>query len=101
MTQEQKDQYNELEATAASLREEVEQARNQVDSLSREKEEFSKEIAGSQVLFLFYICMSVVTKASTLASYYETLTIPVRWRKIKLNDLLKMFTDKNASTRAA
>lgn len=49
MTQEQKDQYNELEATAAVLREEVEQARNQVDHLNREKEEFQREISGSQV----------------------------------------------------
>ncbi|XP_063823995.1 intraflagellar transport protein 74 homolog [Ostrinia nubilalis] len=49
MTQEQKDQYNELEATAAALREEVEQARAQLDHLSREKEEFSKEISGSQI----------------------------------------------------
>ena len=49
MTQEQKDEYNELEATAATLREEVEQARTQIDHLNREKEEFSKEISGSQV----------------------------------------------------
>lgn len=51
MTQEQKDEYNELEATAAALREEVEQARTQIDHLNREKEEFSKEISGSQVIF--------------------------------------------------
>lgn len=50
MTQEQKEQYNELEATAAALREEVEQARAQLDHLNREKEEFSKEISGSQVI---------------------------------------------------
>lgn len=50
MTPEQKDQYNELEATAGALREEVEQARSQIDHLNREKEEFSKEISGSQVL---------------------------------------------------
>ncbi|KAJ8735798.1 hypothetical protein PYW07_007418 [Mythimna separata] len=49
MTQEQKDEYNELEATAAALREEVEQARTQIDHLNREKEEFSKEISGSQI----------------------------------------------------
>ncbi|KAL0850877.1 hypothetical protein ABMA28_006786 [Loxostege sticticalis] len=49
MTQEQKEQYNELEATAAALREEVEQARAQLDHLNREKEEFSKEISGSQI----------------------------------------------------
>ncbi|CAB3241070.1 unnamed protein product [Arctia plantaginis] len=49
MTQEQKDQYNELEATAAALREEVEQARTQIDHLNREKEEFNKEISGSQI----------------------------------------------------
>lgn len=52
MTEEQKDQYNELEATAAALREEVEQARTQIDILNREKEEFSKEISGSQVRFV-------------------------------------------------
>ncbi|KAL4716826.1 hypothetical protein ACJJTC_012637 [Scirpophaga incertulas] len=49
MTQEQKDQFNELEFTAAALREEVEQARTQLDHLNREKEEFSKEISGSQI----------------------------------------------------
>ncbi|XP_060807667.1 intraflagellar transport protein 74 homolog [Amyelois transitella] len=49
MTPEQKDQFNELKATAAALREDVEQARNQVDHLNREKEEFSKEISGSQI----------------------------------------------------
>ncbi|XP_063899600.1 intraflagellar transport protein 74 homolog [Helicoverpa armigera] len=49
MTQEQKDEYNELEATAAALREEVEQARTQIDHLNREKDEFSKEISGSQI----------------------------------------------------
>lgn len=50
MTQEQKDQYNELEATAAALRSEAELARSQIDHLNREKEEFSKEISGSQVI---------------------------------------------------
>ncbi|XP_047545079.1 intraflagellar transport protein 74 homolog [Vanessa atalanta] len=49
MTTEQKSQYNELEATAAGLREEVEQARIQIDHLNREKEEFTKEITGSQI----------------------------------------------------
>ncbi|XP_049882411.1 intraflagellar transport protein 74 homolog isoform X2 [Pectinophora gossypiella] len=49
MTPEQKDQYNELERTAAALREEAEQARTQIDHLNREKEEFSKEISGSQI----------------------------------------------------
>lgn len=49
MTQEQKDQYSELEATAAALRADAEQARSQVDHLNREKDEFSKEISGSQV----------------------------------------------------
>ncbi|KAJ2948052.1 hypothetical protein O0L34_g9849 [Tuta absoluta] len=49
MTPEQKAQYNELEATAASLREEVEQARTQIDHLNREKAEFNKEISGSQL----------------------------------------------------
>uniref|UniRef100_A0A2H1W1P9 SFRICE_017257 n=1 Tax=Spodoptera frugiperda TaxID=7108 RepID=A0A2H1W1P9_SPOFR len=49
MTQEQKDEYNELEATAAALREEVEQARTHIDHLNREKDEFSKEISGSQI----------------------------------------------------
>lgn len=49
MTKEQKEQYNELEATAASLRAEAEQARSQIDHLNREKEEFTKEISGSQV----------------------------------------------------
>lgn len=49
MTPEQKTQYNELEITAATLREEVEQARIQIDHLNREKDEFTKEITGSQV----------------------------------------------------
>ncbi|KAI5645010.1 hypothetical protein NE865_02984 [Phthorimaea operculella] len=49
MTPEQKAQYNELEATAAALREEVEQARTQIDHLNREKAEFNKEISGSQL----------------------------------------------------
>ncbi|XP_053619883.1 intraflagellar transport protein 74 homolog [Plodia interpunctella] len=49
MTPEQKDQYNDLESTAASLRDEVEQARTQLDHLNREKEEFNKEISGSQI----------------------------------------------------
>ncbi|XP_050362720.1 intraflagellar transport protein 74 homolog [Nymphalis io] len=49
MTTEQKSQYNELEATAAGLREEVEQARIQIDHLNREKEEFTKEITSSQI----------------------------------------------------
>ncbi|KAJ0182326.1 hypothetical protein K1T71_001695 [Dendrolimus kikuchii] len=49
MTQEQKDQYNELESTAAALREEVEQTKIQIDQLNREKEEFTKDIAGSQI----------------------------------------------------
>ncbi|CAH2102192.1 unnamed protein product [Euphydryas editha] len=49
MTSEQKVQYNELETTAATLREEVEQARIQIDHLNREKEEFTKEITGSQI----------------------------------------------------
>ncbi|XP_045459676.1 intraflagellar transport protein 74 homolog [Melitaea cinxia] len=49
MTPEQKTQYNELETTAATLREEVEQARIQIDHLNREKEEFTKEITGSQI----------------------------------------------------
>lgn len=49
MTPEQKEQYSELEATAVALREEVEQARIQIDHLNREREEFMKEISGSQV----------------------------------------------------
>ncbi|KAH9628363.1 hypothetical protein HF086_015893 [Spodoptera exigua] len=49
MTQEQKDEYNELEATASALREEVEQARTHIDHLNREKDEFNKEISGSQI----------------------------------------------------
>lgn len=49
MNQEQKDQYNELESTAVALRDEVEQARIHIDQLNREKQEFTKEIAGSQV----------------------------------------------------
>ncbi|XP_072940277.1 intraflagellar transport protein 74 homolog [Epargyreus clarus] len=49
MTSEEKEKYIELEGTAAALREEVEQARTQIDLLNREKEEFSKEISGSQV----------------------------------------------------
>lgn len=52
MSQEQKDQYSELEATAAVLRSEAEQARSQIDHLNREKEEFSREISGSQVRLL-------------------------------------------------
>lgn len=51
MTLEQKEQYSELEATAATLREQVEEARIQIDHLSREKEEFMKEISGSQVSY--------------------------------------------------
>ena len=54
MTPEQKEQYNELEATASALREEVEQMRQQIDHLNREKEEFVKEISGSQVTLLYY-----------------------------------------------
>lgn len=50
MTPDQKEQYEELEATANVLREEVEQARTQIDHLNREKEEFGKEISGSQVI---------------------------------------------------
>lgn len=49
MTPEQKEQYSELEATAAALREEVETARTQLDFLNKEKHEFSTEISGSQV----------------------------------------------------
>ncbi|CAH0766203.1 unnamed protein product [Diatraea saccharalis] len=49
MTQEQKDQFNELESTATTLRDEVEQTRSQIDHLNREKEEFNKEISGSQI----------------------------------------------------
>nr|XP_021206352.2 intraflagellar transport protein 74 homolog isoform X3 [Bombyx mori] len=49
MTVEQKDQYNELQTTAAALREEVEQSRTQLDLLNREKEEFAREISGSQI----------------------------------------------------
>lgn len=50
MTPDQKVQYEELEATGIALREEVEQARTQIDHLSREKDEFAKEISGSQVI---------------------------------------------------
>ncbi|XP_039759620.1 intraflagellar transport protein 74 homolog [Pararge aegeria] len=49
MTSEQKEQYSELEATASALREEAEQSRMQIDHLNREKEEFAKEISGSQI----------------------------------------------------
>ncbi|XP_063548316.1 intraflagellar transport protein 74 homolog [Cydia strobilella] len=49
MTPEQKDQYNELEATAAALREEAEHSRTQIDLLTKEKDQFSKEISGSQI----------------------------------------------------
>ncbi|XP_037298487.1 intraflagellar transport protein 74 homolog [Manduca sexta] len=49
MTPEQKAQYGDLEATAASLREEVEQAKSQKDQLNREKEILSREISGSQI----------------------------------------------------
>lgn len=50
MTPDQKAQYDELEATATALREKVEQSRTQIDHLSREKDEFTKEISGSQVI---------------------------------------------------
>lgn len=53
MTPEQRDQYNDLETTAATLREEVEQSRSQIDHLSKEKDQFSKEISGSQVGTLY------------------------------------------------
>ncbi|KAG7310434.1 hypothetical protein JYU34_003210 [Plutella xylostella] len=49
MSPEQKAQYGELEARAAALREEVDQARTQLEHLSREKTEFSKEISASQI----------------------------------------------------
>ncbi|XP_048489345.1 intraflagellar transport protein 74 homolog [Plutella xylostella] len=49
MPPEQKAQYGELEARAAALREEVDQARSQLGHLSREKTEFSKEISASQI----------------------------------------------------
>ncbi|XP_026320248.1 intraflagellar transport protein 74 homolog [Hyposmocoma kahamanoa] len=49
MTPDQKAQYDELEATATALREKVEQSRTQIDHLSREKDEFAKEISGSQI----------------------------------------------------
>ncbi|CAH0727545.1 unnamed protein product, partial [Brenthis ino] len=49
MSPEEKQQYNQLEATAAALRVEVEQTRQQIDHLNREKEEFAKEISGSQI----------------------------------------------------
>ncbi|KOB73338.1 Uncharacterized protein OBRU01_10766 [Operophtera brumata] len=41
MTQEQKAQYNDLEATAAVLRADAEQARSQLDHLHREKDELA------------------------------------------------------------
>lgn len=50
MTPDQKAQYKELEATATALREQVEQSRTQIDHLNREKDEFGKEISGSQVI---------------------------------------------------
>ncbi|XP_014356504.2 intraflagellar transport protein 74 homolog [Papilio machaon] len=49
MSPEQRKQYNELEANAAALREEAEQARTQIDNLTKEKEEFNKEISMSQI----------------------------------------------------
>ncbi|CAH2050773.1 unnamed protein product, partial [Iphiclides podalirius] len=49
MSPEQREQYNELETAAAALREEVEQARTQMDHLSREREEFNREISVSQI----------------------------------------------------
>ncbi|KPJ16488.1 Intraflagellar transport protein 74-like [Papilio machaon] len=49
MSPEQRKQYNELEATAAALREEAEQARTHIDNLTKEKEEFNKEISMSQI----------------------------------------------------
>ncbi|KPI95083.1 Intraflagellar transport protein 74-like [Papilio xuthus] len=49
MSPEQRKQYNELEGTAAALREEAEQARIQIDNLTKEKEEFNKEISMSQI----------------------------------------------------
>lgn len=48
MTQDQKFQYNELEATAAALRDEVEQTRNQIEHLTKEKDEFFREISSTQ-----------------------------------------------------
>lgn len=53
MPPEQKAQYGELEARAAALREEVDQARTQLEHLSREKTEFSKEISASQVSVIY------------------------------------------------
>lgn len=50
ITPDQKVQYDELEATATDLRDKVEQSRTQIDHLSREKDEFAKEISGSQVI---------------------------------------------------
>lgn len=49
MTPEQKDHYNELETTAAALREEVEAGRTQLEFLNKERTEFATEISGSQV----------------------------------------------------
>ncbi|XP_050681924.1 intraflagellar transport protein 74 homolog isoform X1 [Leptidea sinapis] len=49
MTQKHKDQYNELEATAVALRNDVEQARIKIEMLNNEKKEFSREISGSQI----------------------------------------------------
>ncbi|XP_045527806.1 intraflagellar transport protein 74 homolog [Pieris brassicae] len=49
MTQDQKFQYSDLEATAATLRGEVEQARTQIEHLNKEKDEFFREISSTQM----------------------------------------------------
>lgn len=55
MTAEQKEQYKELEATAENLREEVEQSRNQLEQLQKEKMMLNKDISGSQVFVIILI----------------------------------------------
>ncbi|CAF4796814.1 unnamed protein product [Pieris macdunnoughi] len=49
MTQDQKFQYSDVEATAATLRGEVEQARTQIEHLNKEKDEFFREISSTQI----------------------------------------------------
>lgn len=54
MTQDQKDQYSDLQATAAALRDEVEQARNQIEQLNKAKEEFNRDISSTQVIRMLF-----------------------------------------------
>lgn len=72
MTPDQKVQYDELETTATALREKVEQSRTQIDHLSREKDEFAKEISGSQVINNESITCAIVTLECVEALIYSS-----------------------------